>query len=888
MKASRGPLAVRRLARLLLALYPPAFRRRYHRDFLAAVDHRWEREQVASGSDLRATARTGLLLLADTAHGAPEAWRKRGGSPLPAPPGHPGSDGDANVITWLRSTVGDLRLAWRACRRQPVSTLLIVLTLGLGLGAATATFSALDRVILRPLPFPGGARMAYVALLIPERGWQVGPSSAHVQRWRAGATTVERVEIYRQTSMVRTGHGPAEILTAHVMSGGLPGMLGVRPLLGRMLGPADGPPGAARAVMLSESYWRSAFGGDPGAIGEAVTLSDASATIVGIWPDDARFDYQGTRDVLAIADPKDEIPEGDFALVLARLAPGVQGDDVERELEALSAGIEGVRAGMVPRLTPAHGFVGSRYLGAVWLIFAGAGILLLVAVLNAANLLLTRTAGRSSEIGVRMALGGSTARILRLLLAESVAVTAAGTLAGLALAWAIGQAYIAWSPERQLATGSWLHGRALVFTLAASVLAAAIAACVSAWRVRAMGVRDVLAGGAGQRATADASRVRAVLVGVQAMLAVLLVSGAALMARSYGNVLAIDPGFEAEQLAVLSIRPPSRLETSDAERAFLLEVQEAFASIPGVTGVTTASAPPFSSSISGGLPYLDDEPEPEDSTQASTQVHSVPPEYFRVLGIPIVRGRTFRSYDENDAVIVNESFARSRGGDVIGRRLRFRQDTGARTIVGVAGDVRNGQLTDDPGVQLYYAGGELDDGYTRFILRVDGALDGVVPTARARLAEIDPRVPLLEARTGGEMLARLTARHRFVAFLLAGLSGLGLAFAVSGVYGIVALDVYRRLREIGVRLALGATGGRIAALVTHRGLRPVLIGGLVGAAAAVLAGPYLEALLYDVPARDPVSVLAGLAIVVAAAALGCLIPANRAARIDPAVTLRTP
>jgi putative ABC transport system permease protein len=257
---------------------------------------------------------------------------------------------------------------------------------------------------------------------------------------------------------------------------------------------------------------------------------------------------------------------------------------------------------MVPRLTPAHGFVGPTYLGAVWLIFAGAAALLLVAVINAANLLLSRTAGRSGEIGVRMALGGSTARILRLLLAEIATVTAAGALVGLVLAWAIGQAYVAWSPERQLATGSWLHSRALVFTLTASILAAGVAACVSAWRVRAMAVRDVLAGGAGQRATADASRVRDVLVGVQAMLAVLLVSGAALMARSYGNVLAIDPGFEAEQLAVLSIRPPSRLETSEAERAFLLEVQDAFASIPGVTGVTTAGAPPFSSSSSAGLP----------------------------------------------------------------------------------------------------------------------------------------------------------------------------------------------------------------------------------------------------------------------------------------------
>jgi hypothetical protein len=479
-----APRIVRRAARLVLRLYPRAFRDAFGAEFLDLAERRWHRERRASGRPGAASLRTGRMLVCDAARAIPVAWRERrprpGGS-LPPP------DRGPRLMHLLRDSLTDLHLGLRSHVRQPASTALVVLTLALGVGASTAAFSALDRVVLHPLPFPGGDRMAYVSMLMPQRGWQLAPAAEHVRRWREGARTLDGIEVYQRSSFTRSGEGAAEIVSADLVSAGLPAMLGVRPVLGRMLGPADAAPGAPAAVMLSERYWRAAFGGRPGAIGQRVQLSDRVHTVVGIWPDLARFDYQAVPDVIAVsASPH---ARGEFALVLARRAPGVPAEDVERELAALSAGIDGVPPGAVPQLGPPYGFLSDAYVQGIWLVFAGAFALLGVAVVNAGNLLLGRAANRTGEIGVRLALGGTTRRLLRLFLAESLILASAGAALGALLAVLIGRGYVLVAPERQLAAGTWLHGRAVVFAIAVTAVAVVVCAVIPAWRSRSARAR---------------------------------------------------------------------------------------------------------------------------------------------------------------------------------------------------------------------------------------------------------------------------------------------------------------------------------------------------------------------------------------------------------------
>ena len=790
-------------------------------------------------------------------------------------------------MTWLSGTGIDVRLAVRSLLRRPGFTLMAVLTLGLGTGVSTAVFGALDRVILRPLPYANGDRLAYVAIRHVRRGWQFAPQAPVIERWRQGARTVEQLEVYREFAGVRTGEGAAVIVRVVGVSAGLPGMLGVRPLLGRMLGSADAEVGAEPAVMLSERYWRGAYGGDGAVVGRPVRVNDTLFTVVGVWPESARLNHDGSPDLFRMLRREAESPQGGFALVLALLRRGVTVAEVEAELASLARGHDDFSEDTMPIVQPPYGFLGASYVRGLWLVFGGGIVLLCVAIVNAANLMLGRVSGRSSEMGVRLALGGSRIRIARLLLAETTLLAGAGIVVAVGVAAGVGAAFEALEPGRLVPAGAaGLQARMLGFAALLATVAAVVCGVVPLWLVRANAVRTLAAAAGGGRWTAPSTRLRGVLIAMQAALAVLLAAGASLMARSFTQLSAVDAGMDLDRLAVLAVRAPEHRYASDqAQRLFSERVQEALAAIPGVTGVTTATAPPLAASIRAGLPYLDGEEEPVLSGPEFTSTSTAAASYFRVLGIPLLAGRDFEP-GERGAVIVNEAFARNRG-NVVGRTLRFSRDTLSWTIFGVVGDVRAFGLGDDANrVQLYYpsSGG---GAYTRFVLRTDQSPAAALAAARERIALIDPTVPLREARTGPMLVREQTARVRFVASLLAGFALAGLLLAVSGVYGAVSLDISRRTREMGVRLALGASSRRVMTRVLAVGMRPVLAGAIAGVILTLVVAPWLESLLFEVPARDPWSAAAGVTLLAVTAVLGCLVPARRAARVDPAIALRS-
>jgi predicted permease len=510
---------------------------------------------------------------------------------------------------------------------------------------------------------------------------------------------------------------------------------------------------------------------------------------------------------------------------------------------------------------------------------------MVVAVLTATNLMLGRADARASEIGMRIALGASRARLSRLFLAESSVLGAAGMAVAVMVAAAAGAGIRLIEPGSLMPSGSTgLAGRAMAFAAVLAVASAVVCAVVPLALVR----RHAPIGGrsSGGRATDRPSRFRSSVVALQAALAVVLVAGASLMARSLASMTRVDTGMAIDRLLVASVRLPDDRYVTDGSRiAWHERASAALADLPGVAGVTTSSAPPLSFSVRGGMPFLDGEPEPVLTGGEFVSSASAPTGYFDVLGIPIVQGRAPRTGAARE-VVVNLSFARSRQGSVLGRTLRFPGDTIAWTVVGVAGDIRAQGLTDSPDrIQLYFPDSP-GSAYVRFVLRTEGDPAALMPSVRSAIHRLDPTLPLRQATTGPDIMRDQTARVRFVAALLGAFACLGLVFATGAVYGTTSIEAARRVREVGLRIALGATTASVLRRVALTGLAPIATGAALGTIAVLWAAPVLDALLFRIDARDPLSIAAALAILLGAGVVGSSLPAWRTSRVDPATALR--
>jgi predicted permease len=892
MNPPAGVRLVRGIARATALAYPRSFRLAHARAFTDVAQHLWERESAAS-TPARATLVTARILIADTLTGCGLAWMaavRDDGSPASWP-----RQALARLGRFIGGGWHDLGLAARSAARRPGFALLVILTLGVGIGTSAAAFDALDRAVLRPLPFHDSDRLVMLAMRDPQRGWWTSPSLDLLNTWRERAARLEGIEIYSEASLVWHADEGAERLSGLSVSGGLPGLLGVTPIAGRLLQPADAADGAPAAVMLTEPFWRSRFGADPGVVGRTLSIgaTPAPVTVVGIWPAGARLHMRDTFDLVRVLPAGREYREGSFVHLIARKAPNVSNADVERELASLVPPTSGSSGNdRVPDATsPADLNLGAPYIQGLWLVFAGGVALLIVSIVNAGHLLLGRAAARTHELGVRLALGGSPLRLLRLFVAESAVYVTGAVAAGIGVMIAIERAITYNEPRLFMAVdGAGLEGRAIWFIAAAS--GAATLACASAplLRARSRDLRGVIDASAVTRATSRRSRATSALVVAQASLAVLLVCGAFVMIRSFTQLMAVDPGMALDRLAAISVAPPAaRYATAEARAAYLSRVREALETIPSVTGVTTSGMPLLNTSMQVGQPYLDGEEKPEPGA-AMTALNSVPPDYFGVTGMRVLAGRGFREDDDTTVAVVNESFAQSRGGHdaVIGRQIYSPMGRTPFRIVGVVADVKLFGLSDQERKHAIYfrekPGGS--DTFARFFVRTTGDPAAVVGEARRRIVGIDRAVPMFAPETGPEVVARQTSTERLVAVLLVGMAAMGFVLALAGIYGSVALDVSLRTREIGVRMALGATRQRVMGAIVGAGVRPVVAGGIAGVALAWVALPYVEALLYRVDPRDPASTGAAFAFVALAAVVAAWLPARHASRIDPAITLR--
>jgi putative ABC transport system permease protein len=809
--------------------------------------------------------------------------------------------------------LADLRSAVRQLRRARGVTAVAVLTLALGVGAATALFTAVDAVLLRPLPYRDPDRLAFVREV--GRGSAPGDvqsSLRSVSEWRERTRAFGALAAYRYWLFNLAGAPQAEALLGAYVTDNAFATLGVPPALGRTFRPGEDRPGANRVAVLSHDLWRRRFGADPRVLGRALRMDGAAYTVVGVMP--AGFDFPATVPanaalpsraldvwVPAGVDPL-RVGRGEHTWwVVGRLAPGATPTQAEDELsrfarathaadpEAYDAvAVRGLRAHVVAPVRPA-----------LLLLLGAAGVLLAIACANVAGLLLARATGRAREVAVRLAVGATRGRLVRQLLAESTVLAAAGAALGLGFA-AVAVAALAHAAPANVPRVAAAHvdPRALAFaagTALVTALAFGLAPALHAAGGGAGaggGLTDTLrAAGRGATTGRAAARGRSALVVAQVALSLLLLAGAGLLARSYRALATERLGFApARLLTLFTLLPEGRYPDVRARSAFVTEAVARVAAVPSVASAAAVSTLPLSGLGSNGSVAVEGRPVPRPEDRLNVNTRTVTPGYFRTLGIPLVAGRDVAAADTLGAppvVVVSQALAAHLfpGESPLGRRLTNVRERPLE-IVGVVGDVRDDALDQAPRPAVYLPTAQDADVVASFAVRTRGDPRAAEGAVRAALAGLDPEQPVMNVRPMADYVAQATEARRFGLALTGAFAGVALGLSAVGLYGVLAYLVGLRARELAVRAALGATRADAARLVAGGALRLTALGVALGAAAALALRRAVAAQLYGVGATDPVTLGAVAAVLAGAALAAGAAPALRAARVDPAAALR--
>lgn len=798
----------------------------------------------------------------------------------------------------------DLRYAFRQLAKSPGFTLIAILTLALGVGATTSIFSVVDGVLLRPLPFPGPDRLVRVYPLNDDGG----PSSFSVLNfldWRKQSRTIASASLLQTGSMNLTGtSGDPERLSGGWVSPEFFSVLGAPLLAGRAFAPGEDKPGAGKVVVLSEELWTRRFGRDRGLIGRTIHLDGDSYTVIGVagrsrWPaeTDLWMPFELNEEVLN--------PDNRGAVYLsavARLKPGVSLDRSRAEARAIAARLEAQypesNTGFRMDVAGMQEFMTGDVRRPLLVLMGAVLLVLLIACVNVANLLLARASGRESELAVRTALGAGRARIIRQLLTESVVLSLLGGAAGVALAvWAT-RALVALAPERTPRLHEvGVDGPVLLFTLAVSLITGLLFGLAPALKASRPDLGSVLKEGARGSKGRPAAFARSLLVVVETGLAVLLLAGAGLLLRSFGELIDVDPGFNPEGAIVFDLAPPDgKYGENDQLRHLADSLLERMRTLPGVTAAGISSfARPLDNSGFWITFQVEGRPEPRPGEEPAMRIAEVTPDYFEALQLPIVRGRAFTEQDRagsTPVVILTEAAVREYfpNEEPLGQHitLGWTEDGVAKggEVVGVVRDFKQATLDRDADPQLFMPFDQNPLGYLSVVVRSTADLGTVAAAARAAVNQVDPDLPLFELSTLEDLVTASVSQPRFYMLLLGGFAGVALIMAAIGMYGVIAYGVSQRSQEIGVRMALGATRDRVVRMVLRQALALAVFGAVFGLALALVATRGMESLLFGVSAMDPAIYVAVAAVLVLVAGLASYLPARRAARTDPQLALR--
>jgi predicted permease len=813
------------------------------------------------------------------------------------------------TFTWLETLTQDLRYGLRQLRRNPSFTAVAVITLALGLAANTAIFSIINGVLLQPLDYANPGRLVAIQLFVP--GWAhkfpmvpLNPATylawSHQAKSLAGIAVVDEGE-----TMNLTGGGEPALLSADAVTSNLFDALGVRPQLGRNFLPDVSQAGHNHEVILTHSLWRSRFRGDQGIIGRTIALNGSAYTVAGILP--ASFDFptaaqlipieEGSRkaDVFVplVFEKEDLAPDAGFGLAtIARLKPGVSRDQATAELNViLSRQFQAMPHTLRPRtlMIPLRNMIVRSSKRGLWLLFAAVLAVLLIICVNLANLSLTRATARAHEAAIRSALGASRGRLLRQSLAEMLLLGFAGGALGLVLAhWAL-WGLLAFAPSGlPRLRNVRLDGAVLGFTLVVSILAGLLAGLLPAWRMAQSHPQGALRSGSTRSGDSGGwLAARNLLVSLETALSTILVIAAGLLIVSFAKLGNVRTGFDVEHILTVNLQlPQAQYGQPQQQSGFWRRVLAATSALPGVESSAVTNWLPLKGEMNDDPVNLPGDNRPM-SERPFASYRRVSPAYFKVLGIPLLRGRELTWADAGTtAVVISEVAAKTvwPGVDPIGQRFDVDPSFRGFQVVGLVEDTRSVSLPKAPTPMIYQPyKGEMTGS---LILRTHLPGTALASELHRAIWKIDPSVAIPRIRSMGQIVSASLEPRRFETLLTSLFAAAALLLACLGIYGVVSYSVARRTHEIGLRMALGAQKADVFQLVIGQGMPPALLGLGLGIIGALGLTRFLASLLYGVQETDPLTFVAVSLVLGGVALLACYVPARRATKVDPMVALR--
>ncbi len=814
---------------------------------------------------------------------------------------------DARGMRWLEEFWQDLRYGARMLRKNPGFTAVVALTLALGIGANTAIFSVVNAVLLRPLAYKDADRLMWLSeTRLPEVP-SFNPSPANFLDWQKQNTVFEQLEAVNGRDFNLVSGANPERIKGLVATHGFLSMLGLRPWIGRDFFPDEDRPGHNNVAILSHELWQRRFGGDPNILNQTIKLDDQPFTVIGVMPPNRDLRWRDDHIWIPIAFTADQIQNrrGGILNVFGRLKPGVSLEQARAEMSIIADRLANqypdTNAGWNVSVTPLLESAVSEIRPSLLLLLGAVAFVLLIACANVANLLLARAAVRRKEIAVRTALGASRRRIVRQLLTESLLLSLAGGIIGLALA--------SWGLKilMAMADNFWprvmdvsLDVRILTFTTGITLLTGLSFGLVPALQTSKPNLNEMLKD-AGRGSTESGRRrlVRNALVVVEVAISLVLLVGAGLLMRSFIGLQKVDPGFDPKNALTISLSLTERkYPESDRQASFYSRLIESVSALPGVQATGAASAVPFSnahwgSNIGRGFRI---EGRTGDQAGGGTSYFSVSPGYFRAMGIPLLRGRLFTKFDTKGAprvAIINSTMANRYfpNEDPIGKRIQLISmfNNGPevyREIVGIVGDVRSYGLDQETPPQTYEPYTQEPFPSMTLVARTAGDPTSLNETIRREVLQLDKEQPIFSSETLDRLVATSIGQRRFSMVLFAVFAASAIALASVGLYGVMSYSVAQRTQEVGIRMALGAQRRDVLGLILRHGLGLTLSGVAIGLIAAWAATRLLVNLLYGVSPNDPLTFIGVSLLLISVALLACYLPARRATKVDPIVALR--
>ena len=802
----------------------------------------------------------------------------------------------------LESVVHDLRYGARGLRNSPGFTFVALLTLALGIGATTAIFSIVYAVVLRPLPYKDSRRIvniSTVSSMFPE--FTLGQSIPNLNDIKSRAKSLETISTYQRTSLALTGVGEPEQISVAAVSSNFLDVFGVHPMLGRAFLPGDEQEKNGNVVLLGYRLWQKRFGSEPQIVGKSINLDQTPYTVVGVLPESAGGFYlrgYGKADaIVPLVVPPDKAKNrtGWMYLAIAKLRPAVSIARAQAEMDAIAGALareypKDASEIKFPVETIQEATVGGDK-RQLMILLAAVGFLLLIACANVSNLVLSRGLQRQREIAVRAALGASRTRVARQLLLESLLLAVTGGAAGLGLAvWGI-QAFHALAPvDFPRLDELRLEPHIAFFAFMISVLAAVVfglAPAISASR------SDLTSTMKENSATVSTRQplLRSALVVTEVALALVLLTGSALMVQSMVRTLRVDPGLRTDHMVTAEVTLSStRYPSEDAQLLFTRKIFDALRAQPQLTAVALSN----NSVLEHSTALMSFDPATLGSTdkEVNLEARSVSPGFFSAMGVPLIHGREFSDQDQKgspDVVIINQSMAQRffPQQDPVGRSIKFSpQDKNSNQIIGIVADTRDIQLNAKPRPEIYFPILQASFDKVTIMVRSSLAPAAVSDLLRNALRSVDKDEPLREVRTMTEVIASSVADNRFRTWLLSAFAAAGLILTLIGIYGVISYSVAQRTHEMGIRIALGARPGNMLLMVLGHALQLAVAGAAIGIAGAFLLMRVLANQLYEIKPSDPVTLIGAAIGMLLVAAGASYLPARRATRVDPMIALR--